>query len=232
MELFSFVNDSLVPATQASLGVTDLSIQRGFGIFDFFKTLDHAPVYLDDHLDRFFSSASRLGLNPGKSRDELKYMIGRLLNRNGIANSGVKLTLTGGYSADGYSLARPNLVITQQPLTMPISAEPAKGIRLMTYPHMRQLPEIKTIDYLMAIWLQPKLREKGADDVLYHWDRVITECPRSNFFLVTAEGTLVTPGREVLRGITRMKVLAAAKERLTTEERDVSIDELRGAKEA
>jgi len=168
MELFSFVNDSLVPATQASLGVTDLSIQRGFGIFDFFKTLDHAPVYLDDHLDRFFSSASRLGLNPGKSRDELKYMIGRLLNRNGIANSGVKLTLTGGYSADGYSLARPNLVITQQPLTMPISAEPAKSIRLMTYPHMRQLPELKTIDYLMAIWLQPKLREKGADDVLYH----------------------------------------------------------------
>ena len=165
------------------------------------------------------------------SRDELKAAIFTLLERNGIADSGIRLTLTGGYAADGYSVARPNLVITQKPLTGPI-VPAAQGIRLMSYPHMRQLPEVKTIDYLMAIWLQPVLREKGVDDVLYHRDGVIAECPRANFFLVTERDVLVTPGANVLRGITRMKVLEVAKGHLATEEREVSLAEVRTAKEA
>src|SRR5258708_5973136 len=84
----------------------------------------------------------------------------------------------------------------------------------------------------MAIWLQPLIRENGADDVLYRQDGVIAECPRSNFFLVTAAGALVTPGRDILRGITRMKILELAKGEFVTEERDVLLEELRDAREA
>ena len=232
MPHFVFVNDSLAPADEASLLIGDLAIQRGYGIFDFFKTMEGAPVYLDEHLDRFFFSAAAMRLDVGVNRAELKQRIGALLERNGIADSGVRLTLTGGYSPDGYSLAQPNLVIHQSLLAAPVSEEPTHGIRLMSYPHVRQLPEVKTIDYLMAIWLQPLLREKGADDVLYHRDGVIAECPRSNFFLLTDRDVLVTPGANVLKGITRMKVLEAVKGRLATEERDVLLAELRGAKEA
>jgi D-alanine transaminase/branched-chain amino acid aminotransferase len=233
MPHFVFVNDSLVPAEEASLLVGDLAIQRGYGIFDFFKTLGGTPVYLDEHLDRFFYSAAQMRLEIGMSRDALDRRIGVLLQRNGIADSGVRLTLTGGYSADGYNQApRPNLVITQRPLAGVISAEPGRCIRLMSYPHIRQLPDVKTIDYLMAIWLQPMLREKGVDDVLYHRDGVISECPRSNFFLVKDGDVLVTPGKDVLRGITRMKVLEVARGSMTVEEREVRLDEIRSAKEA
>jgi D-alanine transaminase/branched-chain amino acid aminotransferase len=232
MTHFSFVNDSLVPADEASLLVGDMAIQRGYGIFDFFKTLSGVPIYLDEHLDRFFYSAARMRLDAGVNRAELKLRIGVLLERNGLPDSGVRLTLTGGYAADGYSVARPNLVITQKPLTGAIVPDPAQSVRLMSYPHMRQLPEVKTIDYLMAIWLQPVLRDKGVDDVLYHRDGVIAECPRSNFFLVTDRDVLVTPGANVLKGITRMKVLEAAKGHFAVEEREVLLKELRTAKEA
>jgi D-alanine transaminase/branched-chain amino acid aminotransferase len=232
MEQFSFVTDKFVPAGQASLQVSDLAIQRGYGIFDFFKTLNGAALYLDDHLDRLFYSAGRMRLEVGMSREELKAVIAELMERNGIADSGIRLTLTGGYSADGYTPARSNLVIQQSPLTSAVGAEPVQSIALMTYAHQRQLPDVKTIDYLMAVWLQPLLREKGVDDVLYHHNGVVAECPRSNFFLVTAEGTLVTPAANVLKGITRMKVLEVAKGQFATEERDVLLDELRTAKEA
>jgi branched-chain amino acid aminotransferase len=228
MQLFSFVNDSLAPADEASLAIGDLAIQRGYGIFDFFKTLRGVPVYLDEHLDRFFYSAAQMRLDVGLNREELKHRIALLMERNDLPDSGIRLTLTGGYSPDGYALVQPNLVIQQTPLSAPIPAEPDKSIRLITHPHMRQMPEVKTIDYLMAIWLQPLIREQGADDVLYHRGGVIAECPRSNFFLVTGSGALVTPGRDVLRGITRMKILALTK----TEERDVLLEELRDAKEA
>ena len=236
-ELFVLVNDELIPAASASLGVADLAIQRGYGIFDFFKTLDQRPIFLDDHLDRFFRSAEQLRLPIGKTREELRAMIHTLQQANNIPDSGIRLTLTGGYSPDGYVLTSssaggPNLVITQQPLQGAITAELQKSIRLVTFAHERQMPETKTIDYLMAIWLQPFIKETCADDVLYHTNGIITECPRSNFFLVTTDNTLVTPARHVLKGITRMKVLSIARQQFPVEQRDITLDELRTAKEA
>lgn len=229
---FAFVQDDFVPAHQAALRISDLSIQRGYGVFDFFKTIDHAPVFLDDHLDRFFRSAAQLRLPVGKTKEALKAIIHTLQQKNHMPDSGIRLTLTGGYAADGYTLASPNLVIQQIPLQLAVSETVQKGIRLISYPHQRQLPETKTIDYLMAIWLQPYILENAADDVLYHQDGIVSECPRSNFFIVTANDTLVTPARNVLKGIIRSKVLALAPQQIKTEERDITLDALRTAKEA
>lgn len=231
-ELYAFVQDDFVPAGQAALLISDLSIQRGYGMFDFFKTLDHAPVFLEEHLDRFFHSAAQLRLTVPKSKEVLKTIIHKLQEKNDIPNSGIRMTLTGGYSSDGYILDKPNLIISQQPLSATITAALQKSIRLVTYPHRRQMPDIKTIDYLMGIWLQPYIREKGADDVLYHQDGLVSECPRSNFFIVTEDDTLVTPARDVLKGIIRMKVLELASRQFKMEERDITLEELQTAKEA
>lgn len=236
--MYSFLNTDYLPAGTAALRVPDLSIQRGYGLFDFFKTINHKPIFIDDHLSRFFHSAKRLRLPVGKTREELKAIVAGLQQRNDMADSGIRLTLTGGYSSDGYSLATPNLIITQQPLMIDLKTDCPPPIRLITYAHQRQLPDIKTIDYLMAIWLQPLLVERNANDVLYHHDGVVTECPRSNFFVVTADDTLVTPARNMLKGITRMKILALAREMcssnrvLRVEERDIHVTELPAAKEA
>jgi branched-chain amino acid aminotransferase len=227
-----FVNGKYVPAGQASLLVTDLAIQRGYGIFDFFKTLGNRPIFLDDHLDRFFHSAAHLRLPVGRTREELKTIIAGLQQRNAIPDSGIRMTLTGGYSPDGYSLSQPNLIITQAPLKGPITATCYPPVRLVTYPHCRQMPEAKTIDYLMAIWLQPYIREHEADDPLYHQNGIISECPRSNFFIVTADNTLVTPARNILKGITRKKVLELAPAHIRTEERDITLADLPTAQEA
>ena len=82
-----------------------------------------------------------------------------------------------------------------------------KGIELVTWPHQRQLPAVKSIDYVMAIWLQPWMKKNGADDVLYHNNGTVTECPRANFFLVMEDGRLVTPAENILEGVTRKKLL-------------------------
>ncbi|HET6253409.1 MAG TPA: aminotransferase class IV [Puia sp.] len=227
----TYLNNDFLPAGHAALRVSDLSIQRGYGIFDFFKTVDSRPVFLDDHLDRFFHSADRMRLPVGKTREELKTIFAELIRLNNIPDSGIRITLTGGYSPDGYSIAQPNLIITQIPLPIP-GRECVPPIRLISYPHQRQIPDVKTIDYLMAIHLQPHIRERGATDVLYHYNGVVTECPRSNFFLVTADNTLVTPARNMLKGITRSKILGFAAANSKVEERDVLLAEIPGAKEA
>ncbi|HEU4552479.1 MAG TPA: aminotransferase class IV [Chitinophaga sp.] len=226
-----FINDSFVPAAAAALPVADLALQRGYGIFDFFKTVHNKPVFLDDHLRRFYQSADQMRLPVRQSPAALKAVIHELIQRNNIPDAGIRISCTGGITGDGYSITSPNLVITQQPLS-PLAADAfEKGLTLLSYNHQRQLPEIKTIDYLMAIWLQPLVQQQQADDLLYFRHGLVTECPRANIFIVTEDDTVVTPGRNILKGITRKHVLQLAQDLYKVAERDVTLDELRTAKE-
>jgi D-alanine transaminase/branched-chain amino acid aminotransferase len=229
--LYTIINNEIIPADKAFLRVNDLAIQRGYGIFDFFKTLNNKPIFLEDHLDRFYQSASILQLPVHYPREELKDLLQQLMAHNNIPDSGIRITLTGGYSADGYTLSTPNLIITQQALPDNRALQ-TTGIHLATYPHQRQLPAAKSIDYLMAVWLQSFVKQQQAQDVLYHQNNAVTECPRSNFFIVTSNDTIVTPGHHILQGVIRKQVLALAANRFAVKEKEVTLQDVYQAKEA
>jgi len=230
-KLHVWVNDSFVPADHALVNITDLAVQRGYGIFDFFKTINGKPVFLEDHLDRFFRSAVLMRLDVKQSRDEIKNMIFQLIDKNGLSDSGIKIILTGGFSPDGFNIAEPNLIITQSAFQIPRTMS-EKGVGVITHEYQRQFSNAKTLDYLQAIWLQPVLKEKMADDVLYHSKGLIRECPRANFFIVTNENEVLTPESDMLKGVSRKHILEIAAGMYHTEARDISLEELRNAKEA
>ena len=124
-------------------------------------------------------------------------------------------------------------LIVQQAITPPPDEMNIQGIHLLSYPFQRQLSHVKTTDYLMAIWLQPWLKENSGDDILYHHNGFVTECPRSNFFIVTQDDKLVTPGKNMLKGITRKQIIKLAKEMgIIVEERDIHLKEIEHAREA
>ncbi len=229
-EHFTLINGEFIDKTTASVLITDLSIQRGYGIFDFFKTINKRPIFLEDHLDRFFFSVSEMNLKSDLKRDQLKKFIHHLLEKNNIPNSGVRITLTGGYSEDGYSIAKPNLMITQNKFETNKS-DFNTGIKLMTHEHQRQLPHVKTIDYLYAIYLHRLIKEKKADDVLYHNQSEITECPRANFFVITQNNEVITPAKNILRGIIRKKILNFS-QLVNIREGLITLKDLENAKEA
>lgn len=226
-----FLKDNFVAAENAQLHYRDLSIQRGYGIFDFCRLIHHTPLFLDDHLNRFFFSAEQMRLNVRQSKEELKEIIFKLIEKNNLPDSGIKLTLTGGYSEDGYLLAEPNLIISQHTFKSPTKEQLQNGIKLMLFPHQRQLPHVKTIDYLMPIYIQPLIKQNNADDALYFQNEMVTECPRNNFFIVTKDEKLVTPATNMLKGITRNKLVHKASQYFELEERNVSINDVRDAKE-
>ena len=232
MGKWAFINDDFISETSAGIHISDLSIQRGYGVFDFFKLEGNTPVFLEEHLGRFYHSARHMHLNIGKTEAELKAIIAALIQRNDMPGSGIRITLTGGYSTDGYQLARPNLILSQNHFQSPSGEQFAKGIKLITYEHRRQLPEVKSIDYLMAIWLQPLIKQHRADDVLYLFNNAATECPRANFFIVAPDDTIVTPGQNILKGITRNRLMKAARKRFRVEERDIGLEEALQAREA
>jgi D-alanine transaminase/branched-chain amino acid aminotransferase len=230
-KLYVWVNDSLIPADDAQVNISDLTVQRGYGIFDFFKTIDGQAVFLEDHLDRFFRSAVFMRLDIKMSRDEVSNRINQLIKKNNLSDSGIKIILTGGFSPDGFNIAAPNLIITQQSFQIP-RIMPEHGVSVITHEYQRQFANAKTLDYLQAIWLQPVLKEKKVDDVLYHSKGLIRECPRANFFIVTKDDQVLTPESDMLKGVSRKQVLEISAGIYHTEARDVTLDELRNAKEA
>ncbi|MDB5209704.1 MAG: amino acid aminotransferase [Sediminibacterium sp.] len=233
-ELLCFLNGRFIPLSEATIPVNDLGLQRGYGIFDFLRVTDGAPLFWEDHLDRFYQSAEMMRLSIRYSRDEMRSIIKELLQRNGLANAGIKLLLTGGPSSDGYQMTgETNLLISEQLIPPPPDTIFLPGYKLISYEHQRQVPEVKTTDYLMAIRLQPWVKENGADDILYHQNEMVSECPRSNFFIITKDDRLVTPAKNILKGITRKQLLAIASNiGIHAEERAISLNDVRNAKEA
>ncbi len=226
-----YFNDQFVKNEEALLHVSDLSMQRSYAIFDFFRTVNGVPLFMEDHLDRFYTSARAMHLNIGKSREEIRNIVQELLQQSSLSEAGIRLMLTGGYSTDSYHPAAPNLLITCNPVKTATPNDFEKGFSVITYEHQRQLPHIKSINYLMAVWLQPLLKEKQADDILYYNKESITEFPRSNIFIVTADNKLVTPAHNILYGITRKNVIKLAAEIMPVEERNIPVEELLSASE-
>jgi branched-chain amino acid aminotransferase len=229
----AFFNGSFIEEEKIFLQYNDLAIHRGYGVFDFFKVVNDRPVFMKEHLDRFFSSASGLELQPPLDKTAIANIAQELINRNKLSYSGIKIMLTGGYSPDYYNPAgAPNFIITQQPMSPRPASLFEKGLKVITYEHVRELPEIKSINYITGIVLQQKLLAAGAEDALYYKDGEVSEFPRSNFFIVMKDNTVITPSKNVLKGITRMKVLDIAQKHFTAREGTVTLNDIRQAKEA
>jgi D-alanine transaminase/branched-chain amino acid aminotransferase len=233
MSVYCYAQKKIKSLEEAGVPVTDLLVQRGYGIFDFLRVANNKPLFMDAHLDRFFHSAAIMRLNIPETREEIKKIVSELISKNQMPYSGIRMLIAGGDAADGYTIEHPHLIIIQAPLAEPSLQLPANGIKLATYNYQRQIPEVKSTDYLMAIWLQPWMKEQGADDILYHNNGFIRECPRSNFFLVTNQNIIVTAHENMLKGVTRKNIIEVCKSNgLVVEERAVHVDELKTAKEA
>lgn len=229
---YAYIHGRLTPLDQAFLHVSDLAIQRGYGVFDFFKVEAGQPLFLDFYLDRFYQSARLMELTVPLARPALVAVIQALIQRNDLPLSGIKIILTGGYSANGYEPGEPNLLLTQQPLTLPTPEQVATGIKVITHDYVRELPLAKTINYVTGIRLLKQMKVQGADDVVYHHRGIVTEFPRANFFLVKQDNTVVTPATDVLGGITRQRLLALPQPPYPVLAGTVTLAEVYEAKEA
>jgi branched-chain amino acid aminotransferase len=210
------------------VGISDLVMLRGYGVFDFMRTYHGQLFRINDYLERFENSAKGMKLKLPLGRKELIRIIKLLLKKNQAEEKdlGIRLLLTGGYSLDSYLPAvKPNLFVLIEDLPNYPRWWSEKGIKLITHEHSREMAEVKTINYLTAIHLADVRRKYKAQDTLYCYNGKVLETTRNNFFLFHGN-TLVTSNESVLHGITRKAVLELAKGKFKVEVRPVLKKEL------
>jgi branched-chain amino acid aminotransferase len=206
MKPFCFADGKIIPVETATIHPMDLAVIRGYGIFDFFRTVNYQPLFLEHYLDRFIASAEKTFIPLEYSREQLRQIIAELIDKNDLKEGGLRMVLTGGISENHFSPAQGKLFIFAESLIFPVQEKYEKGIKLLSVEYVRSIAEIKTTNYAYPVWHSFQWKEAGAEDVIYHMNGEISESSRSNIFIVK-EGRVSTPDKHVLHGITRKHVM-------------------------
>lgn len=232
MKKYCWLNGKVVEVARASLPVNDLAILRGYGVFDFLKTVNGKPFLWREHWRRFGNSAKLLGLKVPVEERVVLAAIRTLFRKNKLKDGSIRLVLTGGPTPDGMSVVKPSFFILLEDLYVYPPTIFKKGAAVITHEHERVVPEAKTTNYITAVRLQKEKKRRGAIEILYHAGGQVLECATSNFFIVKA-GVIITPQAGVLGGTIRNLVIKLARENgLKVEERGVAMAELAIADEA
>jgi len=231
MKSFCYVNGKIMRTEKGSLAVTDLGFQRGYGVFEYARTYHGKLFHFEDHLTRLHNSAETLRLKVPLSDAELREIAEQLIQKSELNTPAVRILLTGGETAGSLSFEKPNLIMITEELPTWSREFYIQGVKLISVEYQRELPHVKSLNYLNALRLEPHKQEQGAFDLLYTNQGEITECPRNNFF-VFRDGSLITPADKILPGITRKVVIQLAAAEFSVEERCLTISELKECQEA
>ena len=207
-----YVNGEFIEDGQAQISVNDLSVLRGFGVFDFLRTYNGVPFHLDDHLHRLERSARLIGLELPHPITKIREIVMETLRRNNYTESNIRLVVTGGLSSDGITPGNsPKLLV----MVTKIKEMPAQwytdGAKVITCHVERFLPGAKSINYIPAILCQNEARSQQAIEAIYV-DRngYLLEGTTSNLFVFVGNTLITPPCDRVLPGITRQVALRLA----------------------
>ena len=222
-----YVDGKFVPDSEAVFPLNDLGLLRGYGCFDFMRTYNGKVIFIKDHVQRLVRSAMQIGIELPVSESELIQLVLDTLKRNPPVESSIRILVTGGSSPDFITpQGRPRLAIMVSALGQYPQAWYLEGAKIVTVAHTRAIPGAKSIDYIRAMLVLAEARQKGAIEAVYvDPGNRVREGTTSNIFAFIGD-RLVTPGTDILNGITRQKVLGLAEDRYNVEIRDIQRGEL------
>lgn len=234
MKEYCFLNGKVLEVEEAKVSILDIGLLRGFGIYDGLTTIGGKPFRFADHWNRFVDGAHALNLNIPITEESCEKKIKEIVEKSGLTErANIRMILTGGNTVGGieYVFENPTFYITAEQWESLPKEYYDKGAKLVTYNHLREMPEHKTTNYIQAVNLQAWRKEEKAVEILYVHDGEVLECATSNICLVK-DGAIITPAENVLGGITLKAVLELVeKASYKIEKRLVYEEELKTADE-
>ncbi|ODR82096.1 4-amino-4-deoxychorismate lyase [Haladaptatus sp. W1] len=229
-ELQYRVDGELVPASEATVSVTDRGFKYGDAAFETLRSYDGTPFEWDRHYDRLQRTCDLLNFDHGYERGELLDHVRRTLRANGFSEAYIRLTVTRGEHSGKLAPPTdpsPTLVILVSELPRsgvggsPVWDSPAEVeiVDTVRIPDSAVPAAAKTHNYLNGILARSE--SEGDETLMLDVDGNLTEGATSNLFFCD-DGVLKTPSLDgpVLPGITRDVVLELARERDIAVERD------------
>jgi branched-subunit amino acid aminotransferase/4-amino-4-deoxychorismate lyase len=218
----AWVEGKLVPVHEARIPLMDQGFLHSDLTYDVPSVWDGRFFRLDDHLDRFELSCSKMRLKMPLPREEVKRLLVDMVAKSGIKDAFVEIIVTRGLKGvrglkAGESLTN-NLYMWIQPYiwVMDPNMQRTGGSAIIARTVKRTSPgsmdpTVKNLQWGDLTRGMLEAQDRGADyPFLTDGDGNITEGSGFNVVFIK-DGVLYTPDRGVLKGVTRKSVGDAAK---------------------
>jgi D-alanine transaminase len=233
----AYVNGEFLPLERAMIHGEDRGFQFADSVYEVVRTYHGKPFAVDEHLGRLLRSLDAIQVQHKFNTGQLHSLIEEAAKRAGFPEAVVYLQVTRGCAPRHRGFPKggePTLVITVRELRSTDHLR-EKGVRVITVPDNRWTRcDIKSVALLANVLAYRMAKEAGADDAIFvEADDSVNEATAGNVFVLIG-GQLSTPpkGPKILAGVTRDKILQAAKAAgLTSGERRIARADLFEAKE-
>jgi len=202
-EDYLWFNGRLQPVKEACVPVTDQGLLFGFGFFETIRADKGKPLYLDEHIARFNNTWGNLfdSRPPDLTWDSI---INEVIAKNRLTDktAAIKILATRGNRET--PPFNNTLIVMARPYIHRLEEKKIPGIKLLTYPEVRQSPlaSHKTLNYLYYLLAGRWAIKMGADEALIlNPDGTVSETNTANIMLISDKKVLVPFSEHVLPGI-------------------------------
>jgi branched-chain amino acid aminotransferase len=186
------------------------------GIYEVLRVVQGIPLFLEDHLERFYHSAQIAGKTITFSENQIKKFLNSLIEENEISTGNIliscKINLKAFFILHNY----------------PTDNMYKEGVACGILKAERENPNAKVFQTTVRQQADKMLADNGFYEVLLvdHLGK-ITEGSRSNVFFVKENELITAPKDKVLLGITRQKTIQLAKNlNILVKETEIELNEL------
>lgn len=185
------------------LPVEQYVANSGIEIYEVIRVINGVPLFLEDHLKRFYHSSWLLHLQIPLNEAEVHSSLIQLIKSNEIKEGNIRFSYCFRPCGRFQAFYIPHFYPTAE---MVIS-----GVNCGLYQALRHDPNVKTVQAGIRQGADKLMAENGWYEVLLvNEDGRISEGSRSNVFFVKDGALITAPDEEILPGITRKKVIELA----------------------
>lgn len=207
---FFVYNGKITPNTEFRVS------ENAGGVYEVLRVANGVPLFLKEHLERFFTSAKLAGKSIRFTGEQIAGYLAELISRNRVLEGNILLS------------CKTNLKAFFIPHNYPDEKWYKTGISCGILRAERRNPHAKVFQTSVRQRADELIEKQNYYEVLLinHSGR-ITEGSRSNVFFVD-NGCLVTPpGNKVLMGITRQKTIQLANDAgIPFREQEIGLDDI------
>ena len=234
MKNIGYYNGKTGPIEEMTIPMNDRAVYFGDGVYDATYAVNHVIFALEDHLDRFYRSFSKLEIPFSMKREEVAKVLQDLVDRvdDDAALMVYWQTTRGtGMRSHVYPDGPANLLVTIRPVPLTPIGETFKLITIEDNRFL--LCDIKTLNLIPSVMAAQRAKEAGCHEAVFHRGETVTECAHSNVSIIKDGAFRTAPLTNlILPGTARKHLVALAEEvGMSAIEKAFTVDELMDADE-